>query len=496
MALLDLRPDLRPSQALSPRLQHAVRLLQMSSLDFAALLREKLDSNPFLEREEGDVGDDPLGRGDLDADAPARADPPWAAGDRDPASAADESWRDGGPGPPDAQGADERALWQSDGGRGPGREDGAADALEGMAVESALNAHLHAQVDLLKLGQRDEVMLRAIVESLDDDGYLRSPLQDLVPVVALHPPASLEELRVALRLLQSLEPAGVGATSVAECLLLQMPAIASAQERQLATRIVREQLPALAARDMARLARCLGEPPKQVEAACDRIRRLQPRPGWQFGGERTRYIVPDVVVRRTAGGWTVQLNPAVVPRLRINEVYAGLFQRHRGAANAPLGVQLHEARWTLRNVEQRFATILDVAGSIVRRQCGFFDHGAMAMKPLSLREVADEVQVHESTVSRVTNNKYIATPFGTFELTYFFGRALMSSSGRPCSGTAIRELVAEVIAAERPTAPWSDAQIAHQLAEQGLPVARRTVTKYRQMMKIEAVGRRRRLAAD
>jgi RNA polymerase sigma-54 factor len=189
--------------------------------------------------------------------------------------------------------------------------------------------------------------------------------------------------------------------------------------------------------------------------------------------------------------WTVSLNPAIVPKVRLHKVYAEMFQRHQQAAHPELASQLREARWTLRNVEQRFATILGVTQAIVKRQRSFFDHGPLAMKPMGLREIADEVGVHESTVSRVTNNKYMATPLGVFELKYFFSRAMTTSAGSAFSGTAIRELVKEMLDAERPGEPLSDVEISRQLALQGFTVARRTVTKYRHLLRVEAVERRR-----
>jgi RNA polymerase sigma-54 factor len=297
-----------------------------------------------------------------------------------------------------------------------------------------------------------------------------------------------------LRRVQSLDPAGVGARNVAECLQLQLPSIVCPDMRALAQSIVCKHLQALAARDVNALARQLGESPARVEEVCDRIRRLDPRPGWRLGSSQVAYVVPDVIVKKVRGQWTVQLNPAIVPKVRLNQVYANLFQRHRTAQNTEMGAHLQEARWTLRNVEQRFSTILDVAESIVKRQRNFLEYGAMAMKPLGLREIADEVGIHESTVSRVTNNKYMSTPIGVFELKYFFSRAMISANGSACSGTAIRGLIKDIIEAESADHPLSDAEITRQLAQQGLVVARRTVTKYRQMLKIEAVERRRRHA--
>jgi RNA polymerase sigma-54 factor len=366
--------------------------------------------------------------------------------------------------------------------------------LDTMAAETLLNAHLHGQLNLLRLSGRDLALAHAIVESLDDDGYLRTPLEELIDVVGLDPVPSPAELQIALERVQSLDPAGVGARDVAECLRLQLPAIECPELRALAQAIVVDHLQALADRDLGGLARRLGQSVARIEQACDRIRHLDPRPGWRLGPSQVAYVVPDVIVKKRRGQWTAQLNPAIIPKLRLNKVYEQMFQRHRHAAGSELGAHLQDARWTLRNVEQRLLTILDVAEAIVRRQKNFLEYGTMAMKPLSLHQIAEEVGVHESTVSRVTNNKYMATPLGVFELKYFFSRAMISANGSACSGTAIRGLIKDVIEAESVEQPLSDAEITRQLAQQGLMVARRTVTKYRQMLRIEAVERRRRLA--
>lgn len=494
MPSLDIRAEHRQSQTLSPRLQHAVRLLQMSSLDFAALVRDTLGKNPFLETEDGD--------GDGDEGLPMQPSPDSALLGgvlNDTAAHADSTPPDRVDAPPedgfdaDYDSSSDRDLWQADTGSGLRRaEDGELSAMDMMAVETSLNTHLHGQLNVQHLSDRDLTMARIVVESLDDDGYLRTPLAELLELARMDPVATLQEMQIALKRVQSLEPAGVGARTVGECLHLQLPSIVCPQMRALAQTIIDKHLQTLAARDVAGLARELGETPARVEEVCDRIRRLDPRPGWRLGSSQVAYVVPDVIVKKIRGQWTVQLNPAIVPKVRLNQVYAQLFQRHRTAANAEMGAHLHEARWTLRNVEQRFSTILDVAEAIVRRQRNFLEYGAMAMKPLGLREIADEVGIHESTVSRVTNNKYMATPIGVFELKYFFSRAMITANGSACSGTAIRGLIKDIIEAENPDHPLSDAEITRQLAQQGLVVARRTVTKYRQMLKIEAVDRRRR----
>ncbi|MEO9103152.1 MAG: RNA polymerase factor sigma-54 [Burkholderiaceae bacterium] len=494
----------RQQHTLSPRLQHAVRLLQLSSLDFAQELNGMLATNPFLESEDIDAM--------LAADEEGQETEAMTTHDESPLEP-EQLFAEQDPGAPrldaefdrlqqdDAAGMDsERELWQSDGAgaaqaqahEGSGQD---ASALDFMASHLSLAAHLHTQIDVLPLPTRDRVLAKALIESLDEDGYLRFELAELGELVALEPAAQPTELQVALRRVQALEPTGVAARSVAECLTLQLPAIGDETERALAARIVNEQLDRLAARDTHGLARALGSSPAVVERACKAIRRLDPRPGWRFSHTHAPYVHPDVIVKKVQGRWTVLLNQAVVPRLRLNRVYAELFQRHRQAQDGELAGHLQEARWAVSNVEQRFATILSVAQAIVRHQQRFFDFGPMAMRPLGLRAIADEVGLHESTVSRVTNNKYMATPLGVFELKHFFSRALATANGKQVSGTAIRGLIKEMIEEESPHAPLSDPEIARRLERQGLLVARRTVTKYRQCLGLEAVDRRARKAS-
>ncbi|HXD06413.1 MAG TPA: RNA polymerase factor sigma-54 [Burkholderiaceae bacterium] len=481
MRSLSLHAEHRQQQTLSPRLQQAVRLLQLSSLDFAQEVHDALGKNPFLEAEEVDPeSPQPPAESAQPAglDAPAQSAEPEAGALGEMSSAADYEG--------------ERDSWQADGYPGLRRSgDGDTSAMDMMAVESSLSAHLHGQLNVLPLSMRDLVLAKTVVESLDDDGYLRSDLAELLEIAELDPAASMEEMQIALRRVQSLEPAGVAARSVAECLLLQLDEIADREEREIARQIIDKHLDCLAAKDVSGLARHLSLTPAKIEAVCDRIRHLDPRPGWRFGASNVQYVTPDVIVKKVRGAWTAMLNPAIVPKVRLNHVYAEMFQRHRCAQNSELAAHLREARWTVRNVEQRFATILSVSQAIIKRQKHFLEYGALAMKPLGLREIAEEVGLHESTVSRVTNNKYMATPMGVFELKYFFSRAMTTASGGECSATAIRGLIKDMIEAEDACSPLSDAEIARQLAQQGLVVARRTVTKYRQLLKIEAVERRR-----
>ncbi|HEY1228428.1 MAG TPA: RNA polymerase factor sigma-54 [Ramlibacter sp.] len=454
-ATLALNTTQRQTQTISPRLQHAVRLLQMSSLEFAAMVADQLGRNPFLE-EDGEAEDAP------------------AASERDTP-------------------LEERETWRSEGGSSSLRraDDDQIAAMELMAERGSLAGHLHGQLNVMQLSPRERMLAALVVDALDADGYLRVPLHELADIEGLLPPVEDVELRIALKRVQALDPPGVGARDVAECLSLQLPAIECPEMRALARLIVNERLALLAQRNPAALAHALDAPLPKVEAACRRLRMLDPRPGWRFESSMPSYVIPDVLAHCSRGRWQVALNPAVIPRVRFNQVYADLFRRHRSEGCAEMASHLQEARWTVRNVEQRFSTILDVADAIVRRQQHFLEFGAMAMKPLGLREIAQELGIHESTVSRVTNNKYIATPSGVYELKYFFSRALHSTSGGACSGTAIRGLVKEMIESETPGQPLSDPEIARRLGAQGLTVARRTVTKYRQALRIEAVERRR-----
>jgi len=466
-----LHANLGQHQALSPRLQQAVRLLQMSSADFVQALSETLQRNPFLE---ADSADETL----VDLSDGASGEPAAsAAAEASPAPSNGPDWGDGLPGS------------SRSGGRAGDDDDGSW--MDTMAVETSLAAHLHAQIDLLNIPARDRALAKVVVESLDDDGYLREPLDALIDEGAIEPSPLPEEMRIALCRVQSLEPAGVGARSVQEALLLQLPGIVLPDQRELARRIVSDHLDRLAARDTPGLARSLQRPAQEIEQACARIRQFDPRPGWRFSATRVQYVTPDVIVRKQRGAWTASLNMAIVPKLRMNRVIEELYRtRCRRGNNGELATHLLEARWTLRNVEQRFATIMDVAEAIIERQHAFLDYGPMAMKPLCLREIAEKIGVHESTVSRVTNNKYMATPSGTFELKYFFSRPMATASGGSCSPTALRGLVKTMIEAEQPEAPLSDADITRMLARQGLMVARRTITKYRQGMRFEAAERR------
>jgi RNA polymerase sigma-54 factor len=489
-ARLVLAPQAQQTQTASLRLQHAVRLLQMSSQDFLQSVNNTIQSNPFLEGNEEEEPVLPAPLQALVADEPVAAMPEPEAGDNPApdsgAEARDDA--DGDDSPSDVAPADD---WGT-----PGSADGGGvSALDLTPAAISLSGHLHAQLNLLHLEPRDMALAKAVVELLDDDGYLRcdpgEALADWAEAAALQPTG--DDLNLAVRRVQSLDPPGVGARSVQECLLLQLDLVADGVQRALIREILLKHLQRLAGNDLAAIARAVQAPLADVQAACTRIRHFDPRPGWRYGGTMTRYITPDVIVQRHKGQWRAMLNPAVVPRVSLNRQVVDLFQssRKRSGAHPGLTGQLQEARWTLRNVEQRFCTIVAVAQAIVDRQKLFFEYGPMAMKPLGLKVIADAVGVHGSTVSRVTNNKYMAMPVGVFELKHFFSRAVVMPSGNACSSTAIRSLVREMIEAETPDKPLRDADLAERLRMQGFPLARRTITKYRLAMNIDIATRRR-----
>ncbi|HPO18679.1 MAG TPA: RNA polymerase factor sigma-54, partial [Rubrivivax sp.] len=305
----------------------------------------------------------------------------------------------------------------------------------------------------------------------------------------------LAQLQCALAWLHSMEPAGVGARSLGECLSLQLRALPPSPAQALASTLVASQrhLEALARRDHKRLAAVTESDESLVRAAHALIMRCEPKPGRAFQSTETYAVVPDVIVRRSGRGLKVVLNPDVMPKLRVNDLYAQALRASRGnsGSNAGMSAKLQEARWFLKNIQQRFDTILRVSSAIVARQKSFFTHGAIAMKPLVLREIADELNLHESTISRVTTAKYLSSPMGTFELKYFFGSSLATESGGNASSTAVRALIKQLVSAENPAKPLSDSQLSQMLDEQGIQVARRTVAKYREGLKIAPASLRR-----
>ncbi len=372
------------------------------------------------------------------------------------------------------------------------------DPQDRNAVGQSLQEHLRAQLAGMRLSPEDHAALNVLIESLDDDGYLADTLEDIAAHLAgdgADGEALLERLQVALKWLQSLEPLGVGARDLPECLTLQLRYQPRCQAQAVAIIICKQHLELLARRDLKKLMAATGADEELLKAAQALIVACEPKPGRPFTRSEAQVVVPDVIVQKAGRGWKVVLNPEVMPRLRINDLYAQAIKGQRNGAGAPMSARLQEARWFMKNIQQRFETIARVSQAIVERQKGFFSHGAIAMKPLVLREIADELGLHESTISRVTTAKYMATPMGTFELKYFFGSGLATEAGGNASSTAVRALIKQLVAAEAATKPLSDNQLAEMLAEQGIQVARRTVAKYREALKIAPANLRKAMCA-
>jgi RNA polymerase sigma-54 factor len=363
-----------------------------------------------------------------------------------------------------------------------------------QVATSTLRDHLVAQLGMLSLPQRDRQLVTALIDALDEDGFLTSSLEEIAELIPEELDIGVEDLAIALKYLQSFEPVGVGARNIGESLALQLRALADDTPcRAAAIKVVEGHLDLLANRDVTRLRRLLQCDDAMVRSIRDLIRTLNPRPGAAFAKTEANYVVPDVVVRKTRGHWTASLNEAAMPKLRVNRIYADILARSRDASNQQLAAQLQEAKWLIRNVQQRFETILRVAQAIVDRQRRFFEHGEVAMRPMVLREIADMLGLHESTISRVTTQKYMLTPRGTYELKYFFGSHVATDTGGAASATAIRALIRQLIGAEDPKTPLTDSKIAEVLGEQGILVARRTVAKYREALAIPPVNLRKSL---
>jgi len=449
--------------------------LQLSTLELEQELEKYLQENPLLERED-------------ETYVPAHAESESAGSEKQETKPEETE-------PSVSSSADSEESWlgESDGGYSNSSgsfDDDDNDFQDVQAATTSLREHLSWQLGLMSLPARDRTLVQCLIDALDDDGYLTQSLDELAESLPPEQEIEAEELQIALRHLQHLDPTGVGARNAQECLSLQLEALPQDETQVLALRIVRHHLDLLAGRDFAKLKKLTECDDDQLRDAQFLIRSLNPRPGAKYAALDARYITPDVVVRKVRGQWVVNVNSDAYPRLRINSLYAQILSRQRGSG---LSGQLQEARWLIKNVQQRFDTIQRVAQSIVDRQRQFFDHGEVAMRPLVLREIADILGLHESTVSRVTTQKYMATPRGIFELKYFFGSHVATEAGGACSATAIRALIKQLVGAEDAKKPLSDSQIAELLGQQGIVVARRTIAKYRESLNIPPVKLRKSL---
>ena len=470
-----LQLKLHQQLTLTPQLQQSIRLLQLSTLELSQEISQMLQDNPLLERLDGEDRFDGGGETASDRGGDSATD----TRSEEPRQERDDIYEEMAWG--------DRAVSSS----GGGDDDDEHGFQQADTSHTGLHQHLADQLALTPLSLRDRQLIALLIEALDDDGYLSASLEELQTLFPEEMELDPIELSTALKLLQSLDPAGVGARDLSECLWLQLKLLPpSTPNLEKAKLLVREHLHLLAEREYGKLKRLLELGDAEFTGLRQLITSLNPRPGAAFAPTDTRYVAPDVFVKKVKGMWMVSLNAEAVPKLRINEMYAGILRGNKDGGGS-LSTQLQEARWLIKNVQQRFETILKVSQAIVDRQRMFFEHGEVAMRPLTLKEIADTVELHESTISRVTTQKYMMTPRGLYEFKYFFGSSLATDEGGATSSTAIRALIKQFIEAENRAKPLSDNTIAELLGKQGFVVARRTVAKYRELLNIPPANQRK-----
>ncbi len=458
-----LKPSLQlklgQTLTMTPQLQQAIRLLQLPVLDLNAQIQEALEENIMLEME--DLPDVPQTEAETTAEVETiKADELWQT--RTAERAQDGGWN--GEGRPISEFADESGQ--------------------------SLRDHLLWQLEMEHFTPREVFIGEAIIDSINDDGYLEMDTAEIPSIVDETPPVTADEVERTLAKVQRFDPIGVGARSLAECIVLQLSQLDwDTPSLQLAIEIAGDHLDLVAARDYGELRRRLRITEDDLHDALALIRGCNPRPGLSVSPAAAEYVIPDVFVRKIDRKWQVEISPTGVPRLSVNQQYARLL---RGSGeHAVLKSQLQEARWLIRSLEIRNETLLKVATSIVSRQTEFLEHGDEAMRPMVLRDVAEEIGMHESTISRVTTNKYMHTPRGVFEFKYFFSSHLSTDGGEDQSSTSVRAKIRKLINAENPAKPLSDSKITNLLKEEGISVARRTVAKYREAMNIPSSSERR-----
>jgi RNA polymerase sigma-54 factor len=456
---------------MTPQLQQAIRLLQLPALELQAHIRELLETNVMLEPEEESEA-----TGSYDAIVSAQAPPPPDNPRQSAVEVLDEPWSQQNVGPADTP-------WS---GEDDERQQDYADS-----AGQSLQDHLMWQLELAHLAPRELAVARALVDAISDDGYLTESLDEIAQTLRPELECGPEEIETVLTRVQGLDPSGVGARSVGECIELQLRQLEpTTPGYALALEIARRHLSLVAGRELSLLRRELRATEDEIAAALSLVRACHPRPGATVSCGSAEYVVPDVFVRRTEQGWGVEINPATLPRVRLNQSYASLIGRN--ASHATMRAQLQEARWLLKSLEIRHETLMKVARSIVERQTAFLEHGDEHMRPMILKDIAEAVTMHESTISRVTSGKYMHTPRGVFELRYFFSSQVEGADGSGTSSTAIRAKIRKLVKDEDPHDPLSDGRIAELLSAEGIPVARRTVAKYREAMGIAASNERRR----
>jgi RNA polymerase sigma-54 factor len=472
-----LQLKLSQQLTMTPQLQQAIRLLQLPVMELQTQIQTALDENLMLEVEEPETS------------------PEDGAAAESPASADSDEPEDFDAEPEPEVAVASEADWEDTQKTGPSEAPKSSDPRTTIEYadrsEETLRDHLLWQLELENLEARTTAIGQAIIDAINDDGYLTDDIDTIRATLAPDVIVSVEDVEhVLVKLVQGFDPVGIGARSVSECVQLQLRQLAAdTPGLELAKRIAAEHLPLVAEHQYGVLKRLLRASDGDIEAAVALVRSCQPRPGANVFTPPPEYVIPDVFVRRHEGQWIVELNNAMSPQLRVNQLYAGSLGR--GEEYDALKAQLQEARWLIRSLEIRNETLLKVALTIVQRQTEFLEHGEEHMRPMVLRDVAEAIEMHESTVSRVTTNKYMHTPRGVFEFRYFFSSHVAGEEGDQ-SSTAVRAKIRKLISAEDPDKPLSDSQIAQMLSDGGVTVARRTVAKYREAMKIPSSSDRKR----
>lgn len=483
-----LQLKLTPGLALTPQLQQSIRLLQLSTLELNQEIERITQNNPLLEL--GDSADYEQIR---DQDYPVALSPDIPNSQIESNDVAYSEKNDRDSMLPSNEDADGFNGYETFYGNRESDEEGGDFAQQAITPPN-LREHLATQISLTQISERNRHIVGILIDSLDDDGYLRQDLQELLEMLPVELGIHLEDLQAALKYLQQLDPPGVGARNLQECLVLQLQALPEETPyRQQALLLVRHDLEILASKDYKQIKKLLHCDDDCLRSVQQLITQLNPRPGEAFNSAISRYVIPDVMVSKLDGTWTVRLNPESIPHLSINQLYADILKRDRNNSTQILMNQLSEAKWLLKNIQQRSETILRVSSVIVEHQQAFFEHGAIAMRPLIMRKIAEALNLHESTVSRVTTQKFMHTPHGIFELKYFFGSHVATNTGETCSAIAIRTLIKQLIQSEDQKKPLTDSRISEILGEQGIIVARRTVAKYRESMQIPPVSLRKML---
>ena len=490
---------------MTPQLQQAIRLLQLSTLDLQQEIQEALDSNPMLEREEdGDdfENSDPMAESiEKKSDSPSNDSPEHSEADNhyeEPINTVENleegDWGDRIPNelPVDTAWED---IYQTSASSLPSNDDDEWDFTTRTSSGESLQSHLLWQLNLAPMSDTDRLIATTLIDCINPQGYLDETLEEVLESFDPELEIELDEIEVVLRRIQQFEPAGIGARDLRECLLLQLRQLPERTEwLSEAIRLVSDHLDILGGRDYSLLMRRMKLKEDELRQVIDLIQTLNPRPGSQIEAGEPEYVVPDVIVRKHNGRWLVELNQEAMPRLRVNAQYAGFVKRADSSAdNTFMRNQLQEARWFIKSLLSRNETLMKVATQIVEHQRGFFEHGDEAMKPLVLHDIAEAVGMHESTISRVTTQKFMHTPRGIYELKYFFSSHVSTAEGGECSSTAIRAIIKKLVAAENQKKPLSDSKIAGLLEAQGIQVARRTVAKYRESLGIAPSSERKRL---